>query len=109
MQKKKLTVRPSREDLYTFMVNCSFTLQYTFERPEVRPGGKAIGKRKGKSTTTSSRPQLRPTKKALNALARDLTEVLRYHYSVGPVECFAGVKDLLGVNDVYVNHPSVRV
>ena len=69
---------------YTFMVSCSFQMQYTFTAKEVQhdPGG--------------TREDYEPTDAAHEALARELTAHLGQDYAVADLQVEADSDSLIG-------------
>ena len=74
----------SGKPIYTYLVTCSFRLQYSFGDSEVEqdPEGAA--------------GDLQPTDKALRVLEKDLTETLRQDYCVTDLQVEAESDQLLG-------------
>jgi hypothetical protein len=70
--------------LYTFTVQCSFELQFTFPESDVAqdPDG--------------DEGDLEPTERAIHALEAELYETLHQNYAVDEVQAFADSSCLLG-------------
>lgn len=63
---------------FAFVVNCGFTMQYAFDETEIGPDGE-------------------PTKDAVIALEKELTEYISQNYGIDFLE--ADVDTLLGISD----------
>jgi hypothetical protein len=77
----------SGKRIYTYMVTCSFRLQYSFVESEVEqdPGG--------------DEGELQPTDKALRVLEKDLTEILGQDYCVTDLQAKAESDQFLGTTE----------
>lgn len=72
----------SMAKIYTYRVQCLFSLQFSFPESEVEPDDDG---------------KLAPTEAALEALAAEVREALEESYPVASVEALAEAEDLLGV------------
>ena len=81
---KRMKRAKSGKPIYTYLVTCSFRLQYSFGESEVEqdPEGAA--------------GDLQPTNEALRVLEKDLTETLGQNYYVKELHAEAESDQLLG-------------
>jgi hypothetical protein len=72
---------------YTFNVNCSFEVQFSFAASEVE------------QDPEGAEGDLCPTESALQALSDELRQTLGENYVVDKVEAVADFDDLMGISD----------
>jgi len=77
----------SAKKIYTFRVQCSFELEYSFTEDEVErdPGG--------------SEEDFNPKEDAILTLEKNLREALEANYHVTSLEAYAESDELIGISD----------